>query len=185
MLIRKLLVPERKLYVDHLKRLPALDRQFRFAHNHVSDEMIDTYVAGISADDLLLGGFSDDRLIGCAHVARAEAIAELGVSVDPDFRGRGVGEELFRCASRWARNRQVDKLYTLCQADNRSMMALAHKLGMVIHRDCGTAEAFLALDPPDLLSVSDEMSVGMQTAMQGWAEWMLACRGLLLPASGR
>lgn len=181
MLIRKLLTHERPLFVDHLKKLPAADRHFRFAHNHVTDELIDRYVAGIDPGDLLLGCFLDDRLAGAAHVAFADAVAELGISVEPEARGRGMGEELFRRASRWARNRRVERLYTLCQADNRSMVALAQKVGMSIHRESGTAEAFLALDPPDLLSVSDELSVGVNTVMEDWAELVRTCSGVLIP----
>lgn len=181
MLIRKLLLHERPLFLDHLKKLPATDRQFRFAHNHVSDDVIERYVAGIAEGDLILGCFMDDRLVGAAHVAFAEGFAELGVSVDAESRGQGIGEELFRRAGRWARNRRAEKLYTLCQADNRSMMALANRLGMTIHRESGTAEAFLALDPPDLLTVSDELSVGMHTVMQDWADLMRTCRGVLMP----
>lgn len=187
MLIRKLHIHERPLFADHLKRLPPNDRQFRFAHAHVSDEVIDRYVANIAADDLILGCFIDDRLVGGVHVAFADDLAEVGVSVDPDQRTLGVGAELFRRASHWARNRRAVKLYTLCQADNRAMLALAAKLGMRVHRESGTAEAFLALDPPDLVTVSDELSVGMQSVWTDWADLMRTCRGVMmpLPRSGR
>ena len=187
MLIRKLHVHERLLFADHLKRLPPDDRQFRFAHAHVTDEVIDRYVANIGADDLILGCFVDDRLVGGVHVAFAEDIAEAGVSVDPDQRGNGVGAELFRRASLWARNRRAQKLYTLCQADNRAMVALAHKLGMTVHRESGTAEGFLALDPPDLLTVSDELSVGVHTMLNDWANLVRTCHGVLRvpPWAGR
>ncbi|MBC7907069.1 MAG: GNAT family N-acetyltransferase [Rhodospirillaceae bacterium] len=181
MLIRKLLTHERPLFVAHLKRLTPSDRQFRFAHAHVSDDVIDRYVAGIAMDDLILGCFADDQLAGAAHVAFAGDLAEVGVSVDPDHRAQGIGAELFRRASRWARNRHAERLYTLCQTDNRAMIALAVKLGMVIHRESGTAEAFLALAPPDLLTVSDEVSVGMNTVFRDWADVMRTCRGVWLP----
>lgn len=179
MLIRKLHLHERPLFAEHLKRLPANDRQFRFAHAHVTDDVIDRYVARIAVDDLILGCFLDDRLVGGVHVAFADDIAEVGVSVDPDTRAQGIGGELFRRASHWARNRRAQKLYTLCQADNRAMMALATKLGMTIHRESGTAEAFLALDPPDLLTVSDELSVGMHTVLTDWADLVRTCQGVL------
>lgn len=179
MLIRKLHLHERPLYAEHLKRLPANDRQFRFAHAHVTDEVIDRYVAGIAVDDLILGCFADDRLAGGVHVAFAEDTAEVGVSVDAEYRAQGLGAELFRRASHWARNRRAQKLYTLCQADNRAMLALAGKLGMSIHRESGTAEAFLSLDPPDLLTVSDEVSVGVHTMLADWADLVRTCNGVL------
>jgi RimJ/RimL family protein N-acetyltransferase len=174
MLIRKLLTHERPLYADHLKRLPPLDRQYRFAHPRISDDSIDRYVAGIAADDLVLGAFADNQLIGAVHIAFAGDLAELGVSVDTRQRQRGLGEELFRRAIRWARNRRAERLYTLCQADNRAMMALATKAGMEIHRESGTAEAYLPLSPPDFLTMSDEVAIGMHVAMHDWAELMRA-----------
>lgn len=172
MLIRKLAAHERPLFVAHLKRLPPEDRRFRFAHSKVSDEWIDRYVAGIAADDLILGGFANEVLAGAVHVAFADDIAELGISVDPGHRNQGLGAELMRRAIRWARNRRAERLYTLCQADNRAMVVLAGKAGMVIHRDCGVAEAFLPLAPPDLLTVSDEVAIGIHVAMRDWAEAM-------------
>jgi RimJ/RimL family protein N-acetyltransferase len=175
MLIRKLLLHERPLFLDHLNRLTGADRSFRFAQANVPDETIVRYVAGIAADDLILGRFDDERMVGAVHVAFAEDIAEVGVSVDPGHRGQGIGADLFKRAARWARNRHADKLYTLCQADNRAMVALATKLGMTIHRDSGTAEAFLALPPPDLLSVSDELSAGMDGVLRELADMMRTC----------
>lgn len=179
MLIRKLHLHERPLFAGHLKRLPPPDRQFRFARASVDDAAIDRYVASVSADDLILGCFTEDRLVGGAHLAFADDLAEVGLSVDPDMRTQGVGAELFRRSSHWARNRRVQRLYTLCQADNRAMIALAVKLGMKVHRESGTAEAFLPLDPPDLVTVSDELSVGMQTVWTEWADLMRTCRGVL------
>lgn len=189
MLIRKLLNHERVLFADHLKRLPAEDRQFRFARPGVSDHTIDRYVAGIAADDLVLGalagnrvpgeGVPGERVVAAVHIAFADDLAELGVSVDADLRSRGLGDELIRRAIRWARNRRVERLYTLCQADNRAMVALATKLGMAIHRESGTAEAYLPLPPPDLLTVSDELAVGLHVALRDWTDLMRA----LLPAA--
>jgi len=179
MLIRKLQPHERPLFADHLKRLPPNDRQFRFAHAHVTDEEIDRYVTNIGPEDVVLGCFVDDRLVGGVHVAIAGDIAEVGVSVDPDMRSNGIGAELFRRASRWARNRRAQKLYTLCQADNRAMVALARKLGMTIHLASSTAEGYLALDPPDLLTMSDELSVGMHAVLNDWADLVRTCQGVL------
>lgn len=185
MLHRKLLPTERGLFAAHLKRLSQVDRCFRFAHSRVDDEWIDKYVAGIAADDLLLGCFDGDVLIAGAHVAIAGAMAELGVSVDSTYRGRGVGAEMIVRAVRWTRNRRAEQLYTLCQSDNMSMLALARKLGMTIHRESGTAEAFLALPPPDLLTVGDELSVEMDLLTRDWFDMVSACQEVLLPKVDR
>lgn len=174
MLIRKLSSRERPLYADHLKRLEPEDRRFRFAHPRIGDDAIDRYVAAIPVDDLVLGALAEGRLRGAVHLAFAGEMAEVGVSVDADQRSRGLGDELVRRAIRWARNRRAERLYTLCQADNRAMTALATKLGMTIHRESGTAEAYLRLDPPDALTVSDELAIGMHAALNDWAELVRA-----------
>jgi RimJ/RimL family protein N-acetyltransferase len=181
MLHRKLLVEERHLFSEHLKRLAPADRSFRFAHSRVNDEWIDKYVAGIAVDDLLLGCFHDDVLVGAAHVAFSGAVAEVGISVETAHRARGVGAELIRRAVRWTRNRRAEKLYTLCQSDNRSMIALARKLGMTIHRESGTAEAYMPLPPPDLLTVGDEWTAEIDGLAQDWLSMVKACQGALLP----
>ncbi|CAA7623782.1 GNAT family N-acetyltransferase [Magnetospirillum sp. UT-4] len=181
MLIRKLGFHERPLYADHLKRLPDADRRFRFAAAQVSDQWIDRYVAGIGADDLILAAFDGESMLGAVHIAIAGEIAELGVSVDPTARSRGLGADLMARAVRWARNRFVLRAYTLCQSDNTAMVALARKLGMTVHRDCGTAEAYLPLLPPDFLTVSDEVAIGLHVVMQDMAEVVRTCRGLLVP----
>lgn len=185
MLHRKLLAHERGLFAQHLKRMPAPDRQFRFAHSRVDDQWIDKYVAGIAEGDMILGCFDDQAgdpvLIGAAHVAIANKVAEVGISVDPAFRTKGIGAELIRRAVRWTRNRNAEKLYTLCQSDNVSMIALARKLGMSVHREWGTAEAFLPLDPPDLLSVGDELSVDFDLLLRDWTRTLSVCQGALLP----
>lgn len=186
MLIRKLHLHERPLFADHLKRLSPDDRQFRFARASVLDEVIDRYVAAIGPDDLILGCFVDDRLVGGVHVAFADGVAEVGVSVDTEHRVKGIGADLFRRASQWARNRRAAKLYTLCQSDNRGMVALARKLGMAVHRESGTAEAYLELPPPDLLSVSEELTVGMNTMYSQWADMVRTCQDALpRPWNGR
>ena len=182
MLIRKLLISERGLFARHLKALPSPDRRFRFAHAGVTDTWIDAYVDQISDDDLILGVFDDaDALVGAAHVAFAGSVAEVGVSVDPRFRAKGIGADLFRRAIRWARNRRAERLYTLCLSDNAAMCVLARKLGMDIHRDSGTAEAYLALDPPDMVTVTDEVSSGIDTFVHDWADVMRLCQKALLP----
>lgn len=181
MLYRKLLFQERSQFRAHLKRLSPSDRCFRFAHSRVDDQWIDKYVDGIAAADMILGCFDGDVLVGAAHIAFAGPVAEMGISVDPACRIKGIGTELTRRAVRWTRNRRAERLYTLCQGDNRSMIGLARKLGMTIHRDSGTAEAFLPLPPPDLFTVGDEIGAEMDGLAQDWLDTVRACQQALLP----
>ncbi len=176
--IRRLFAHERPLFAAHLKRLSTDDRRFRFATTSVTDARIDSYVAGIAETDIVLGWLDGEILTGAVHVALDGAVAEIGVSVDAEQRGRGIGADLFHRAIRWARNRGAGRLYTLCLTDNLAMTALARKAGMTVHRESGTAEAFLPLDPPDLVTVSDELGAGVETALHDWAGLLESCREL-------
>ncbi|WP_155801493.1 GNAT family N-acetyltransferase [Magnetospirillum molischianum] len=172
MLIRRLPPHERSSYADHLKRLCSDDRHLRFARAGVSDEWLDSYVATIPEDGLILVGMQRNQVIAAAHVAfdSDNGVAEVGLSVDAEHRSGGLGSELLNQAVVFARNRRAERLYTLCLSDNRSMVALARRAGMDIQFSQGEAEAHLPLPPPDPLTVSQEMSAGLFAVFRDWAE---------------
>jgi GNAT superfamily N-acetyltransferase len=145
---RALLRAERPKFAAHLRQLDREDRRLRFGLA-LTDEGIDRYVARIDFDrDAVIGVFDDDlRLAGAAHLARAEAHAELGVSVLPAHRGRGVGAALLARAHVHARNWGTRTLFMHCLTENGAMMHLAQKQGMRIVADAGEADAHLALPP--------------------------------------
>ena len=58
--------------------------------------------------------------------------AELGLSVLPAHRGRGLGGALLERARTHARNWGVDALFMQCLTDNAAMMHLARTRGMAI-----------------------------------------------------
>lgn len=185
MLVRKLYAHERPLYADHLRRLPANDRHLRFASSHVSDDVIESYVAGITEDDLILAALDGERVLGAVHVALNGAVAEIGISVDADHRAAGIGTELLAQAVAFARNRRAEKLYTFCLSENRSMVALARRSGMELRCDSGEAEAFLDLPPPDSLTVSTEVQTGLFAMFHDWAEMVDAYGEALLHGLNR
>ena len=43
----------------------------------------------------------------------------------------------------------VDTLYMQCLSSNQTMMHIAKKAGMEIHREYGEADAYLRLPPPE------------------------------------
>ena len=172
MLIRKLHDDEKHLYAEHLKRLTPSDRSSRFSEACVSDELIDNYVNRIPDDDLLMGAFIDEVMVGAVHVGLGGGTAEIGISVEGDHRGQNLGSELMDHAVQWSRNRHVERMYTLCSDSNQSMQALARSIGMSITHDHGVAEGVMDLDPPDVLTVSDEIAADVQEAWHDWAHMM-------------
>jgi GNAT superfamily N-acetyltransferase len=116
------------------------------------------YVERIDFDADAVFGVHDEELAltAVAHVAFTDDMAELGVSVLPAHRGRGLGSALLARAAEHVRNRFVTRLFMHCLAENAVMMHVARKLGMNICVDTGEADAFLKLAPADPASVTGE-----------------------------
>lgn len=141
---------ERDKYARHLRALDAEDRRLRFGLA-IGDGAIDEYVARIEfGRDAVFGVFDDAlELSGAAHLARADAHAELGVSVLATHRGRGVGAALLARAQVHARNWGIGALFMHCLAENGAMLHLARKQGMRVVGAGGEADAHLELAPAD------------------------------------
>ena len=105
--------------------------------------------------DRLLRGFirtGELRLIDGAW-PRA---AEIAVSVEAPFRGRGLGTELCRRLVVRARNRFVGKVHMLCLLDNRRVQRIARGLGGALTFYQGEVEARLEPPWPDPASAAEE-----------------------------
>lgn len=133
----------------HLLQLPPEDRRLRFGHA-VRDEAIRQYVDRIDFDRDRLFGILDPGLdlLGVAHLALdpAKKAAEFGVSVDPACRGRGYGFTLLERIVLHAAYLGYDTLFMVCLAENRIMLHLAQKAGLIVAIASGEADACLKLD---------------------------------------
>lgn len=149
---------ERDKLLAHFLALGAEDRRLRFGLP-LSDDSIADYVARIDfGRDAVFGVFDDElNLAGVAHLARAEEHAELGVSVLPAHRGRGIGAALLERAHTHARNWGIGTLFMHCLTENAAMMHLARKQGMRIAAASGEADAHLALSPASPASIAQAM----------------------------
>lgn len=148
--VRELSRLERAALEPHLLALGGEDRRLRFGVA-LNDDAVRAYVASIDFErDAVFGVYDDDlRLIGAAHVARGQGHAELGVSVLPAHRGRGIGAALLARAHLRARNWGVRALFVHCLAENAAMLHLARKQEMRIAVEDGEADAWLRLSPAD------------------------------------
>jgi GNAT superfamily N-acetyltransferase len=152
-LVRELSRPDRATLEPHFLALGAEDRRLRFGVP-LNDDAVRAYIARIDYERDALFGVSDEglHLIGAAHVARADGHAELGVSVLPGQRGRGIGAALLARAHLRARNWGVRALFMHCLIENAAMMHLARKQEMDIVSEAGEADAWLRLSPADASS---------------------------------
>ena len=156
--IKQLSPLSRAALIAHFLRLTSEDFRLRFGRSMTPDAMRE-YVAAIDFDrDAAFGAFDDDlRLAGVAHVGRTEDGAELGVSVVPDSRGKGIGSALFERAHGYARNQGLRQLFMHCLTENKAMMHIARKAGMNIVTEAGESDAHLELPPADVGTIAREL----------------------------
>lgn len=149
----------------HLLALDAADRCLRFGVA-ADDESVGRYVASIdfAATPVLAARDPLGCLLGMAHVALAGGVADLGLSVAAEARGRGVATALARAALREAGRRGAREFRIDYAADNDAMTRLVQRLGMQVERegsDC-TARRRLARSAPAALpaSVTEAVAIG-------------------------
>jgi len=152
-LVRELTRLQYPALEPHFLALDGEDRRLRFGAS-LNDAAVRAYVARIDFErDAAFGVYDDElRLIAAAHVARSDGHAELGVSVLPGYRGRGIGGALLARAHLRARNWGVHALFMHCLTENGAMMHLARKQEMDIVVESGEADAWLKLSPADASS---------------------------------
>lgn len=164
-MVRQLTAADQKRLLAHFVALDDDDRVLRFGQR-TTDAVIENYVRGIDfVNDAVFGVFDNRlRLIGVGHLAylpvrdeNEPRTAEFGLSVSSEARGTGVGSALFSRAAMRSRNAGVGTLYMHCLSHNATMMHIARKAGMDIHRDYGEADAYLTLPPADSASILGEM----------------------------
>ena len=156
--VKRLSAVDRPALVAHFVKLADEDRRLRFGTARTDDSLAE-YVESLDFDrDAVFGVFDDDlRLAGVAHVAVSPEFAELGVSVLPAARQHGIGTALFERANLFARTHYIRTMFTHCLTENRTMMRIASKAGMVIVTEAGEADARLELPPAGLTSITREM----------------------------
>jgi len=123
---RRIWSGERTLVRAHLLRLDADDRHVRFG-GAPSERMIEDYARGLDWGRALIVGCEVGgvlRGLGELKLFRTPngpSMAEVAVTVERAYQGRGIGSKLFRRLTTLAANRGVRRLYVLCLAQNERM----------------------------------------------------------------
>ncbi|MGS0756454.1 N-acetyltransferase family protein [Roseateles sp. GG27B] len=159
--IRSLARRHRQRIAQHLLGLDERDRYLRFGYP-ASNEQISRYATSIDFDrDEVLGVFNRRLdLVAMAHLAYAPvpqwsdkpAMAEFGVSVLSQVRGRGFGARLFERAALHARNRGIETLFIHALSENGAMLKIARNAGATVEREGSESEAWLRLAPDTVSS---------------------------------
>jgi putative acetyltransferase len=93
------------------------------------DERADVFAR--TCGDMLVAE-ADGAVIGMLHLQVSRfGYAELGISVDAPWRGRGVGSALLQAAETWARGRGLHKLSLEVFPTNVAALALYRRHGWV------------------------------------------------------
>lgn len=162
-LIRSLDPEQLALIEQHLLSLSDHDRYLRFGYPAI-DEQISRYVAKLDfGRDELFGIFDAElQLVAAAHLAYLDApgqqhMAEFGVSVSPERRGCGYGQQLFERCVVHARNHGVSRLIVHALSENAAMLKIARNAGASVVREGSESQAYLELPPADFGSQVGEL----------------------------
>jgi len=159
--LRRLWPSEAAAVQAHLLRLDPDDRQLRFG-GIVRDTGIAAYVARIDWwRALIIGAEIEGRQCALGELKAIrrdwQPAAEVAITVERPFQGRGLGSRIFRRLTTLAANRGFRRLYVRCVAQNRRMR------NIVLHYDTrlshyeAEVEGEIRLPWPTPLTVAEEM----------------------------
>ena len=119
-------------YSQHLKRLNDNDRYTRFGHI-VGPASIDAMILNMlyhQDQHHLFTYYLDDHIVGFGHLAQEGADWELAVSIEHDYQGRGIANDLIAHMIDWGKVHGVHSVFMHCIADNQKIQHLARKHGL-------------------------------------------------------
>ena len=180
-LVHVLGATDRDALHKHFAALAPHDLRMRFGR-HPDAEWLRLYVEGIDfSRDAVLGVRDGRSLAGVTHVALFEGAAELGLSVMPGHRRRGIAAAMFDRAVLHARNRGVVELFMHCLTENQAMRRIARQAGMRILVEGTDTDAWIELPPATPLTLGQELLAQQLTLVDVALRvpWRLASAGAL------
>ena len=148
MVVTKLSILDKENLISHLQALEGEERRLRFGGN-VTNDYIEHYV-NKSCDidsNRWFGVYDDTRLVAACHVAIADGSAELGCSVDKEYRGHKLAQAMFDRAVTWLRTKGIYDVCMHCLAENSIMKHIARKNDMAVITEDGESDANVHLQP--------------------------------------
>lgn len=148
MIPRKLSAHDVGRIVKHLCSLQGEDRRLRFGGT-VSDSYITDYVETSFLTESKWFGVDhiDGHLVAACHAAIDDEQAELGCSVNSEYRGQGLAQLMFDRAVTWLRSKGVTEVYMHCLTENQAMKHIARKNQMTLDSEYGETDALVSVKP--------------------------------------
>lgn len=157
MLPRKLRARDVKAIVEHLQRLQGEDRRLRFGGT-VSDDYIIDYVENSFLNDSKWFGCEDEdgNIVAVCHVCVETDDAELGFSVDKQYRGQSLAQSLFDRAATYLRSRGIEQVFMHCLSENSVMKHIAKKNKMATVTEFGETDANVHLEAKPITAAFED-----------------------------
>jgi RimJ/RimL family protein N-acetyltransferase len=147
MIPRKLTREHTGRLVDHLIKLQAEDRRLRFGMV-VTDNYIENYVfSSFNTESKWFGCEDNGEIISACHVAITDAHAELGCSVDKEYRNHKLAQAMFDRAITWLRTKGITDVFMHCLTENGAMKHIARKNDMTVVSEGGDSDANVQVAP--------------------------------------
>lgn len=149
MIPRKLKARDVNLIVVHLTGLKGDDRRLRFG-GVVTDEYIIDYVekSFLEGNSQWFGiDHINGHIVAACHASIDEGNAELGCSVNPDYRNQGFAQLMFDRAVTWLRTKDITEVYMHCLSENGAMKHIARKNEMTVVSEQGETDATVEVKP--------------------------------------
>lgn len=151
----------KKSIINHLNGLDEESKYLRFGYtpniNGITKYVDESFN---SFDKSVWFGYIDKtECVGAIHVAINDTgdIAELGISVNSEYRGQKLSSQLFDRALEFIKSKNITKVYMQCLSENTVIQYLAKKYGMKVSNLGGgekEANAELEFDNPIIYKIS-------------------------------
>jgi GNAT superfamily N-acetyltransferase len=184
-IVRLSLPRDRFALEAHFAALGTEDLCNRFCYP-VKPEAMAKYLDQWSAAGIpSYGIFNPDRaLIAVGQLAQSEKELEVGLSVLPTYRRKGLALALLYRSASYARARGLKALIIHCLTDNIPMLSLARRIGMTIEISNGEADGHLTLRAATAIDfwrqiADDQESLAKSIADSVGKSWQLALKTAL------
>jgi ribosomal protein S18 acetylase RimI-like enzyme len=134
------------IYLSSARHHAAIDPDwFHVPERDAVRERLERFASGTGGVDAYVGAVVDGSLVGSATIAIADKphrgnmgrpleVAEMGVAVLEEWRGRGIGTKLIRHLEAWAAERGVEWLILEVADANPGATRLYERLGYELDR---------------------------------------------------
>jgi GNAT superfamily N-acetyltransferase len=165
-------------YADHLKQLPLADQYTRFGYQprpHNIDQLILSILYNPNNHHIFTY-YRDDHIVGFGHLAREGDDWELAVSVEAEYQGAGIADQLMSHMIAWGKTHGISVVYMHCIVENKKIQHLARKHGLqAVDRSAGDVTARVELPPAtpfdyttSLLQEQNELATDIVRLQRSW-----------------